>query len=255
MDKNPLSYINHHTIQGMVSERYKSFENGFKKNKNNIVLFYPALNIKDFNEKNIYINYLLEDEYNNIISSGIDLKKSKQKMILSQIDNDFLLLKGNKYHEFRETKNKYDKIISIKNVPNSIDDVLNLIKVWDEISGIKYGWQRHSGYDRNFFCNIWSQEKDQLFSYFFYLEDKLVGYSIISKLGNGENFNYIIRKNNTSYRNLCLYIDLKSFSLMFDELQKPFTINWGAASGNILKYKKKFPIYKEIPVYFAKVIK
>jgi hypothetical protein len=250
-----LSYINRHTIQGMVSKRYNIFGNGFSKNKNKIVLFYPVPeDLNNFPQKNIYISYLLEQEYENLLAEGLKLTRSKDKMLLSKIDQELLSVPGQKFRELRETRNKFDKIIKIKTEPNSIDDIMNLIDIWDDKRGSKYGWQRHSGYDRNFFEKFWQTEKESLFSFFFYLEDKLVGYSIISKLTSDDLqrcYNYVIRKNDTSYRNLCLYIDFKSFQIMHQELQEDFIINWGATS----KYKKKFPIYKEVPTYFCKVIK
>ena len=252
-----LSYINPHSILGMVSARYKIFDVGFQKNKNNVVLFYPfkTEDITSRNEDKVFISYLLEDEYNYLKSLDIPHKKSKQALILSDINEEFLKLNGAKFHEFREVRNKYNKICTIKTEPNSLEEVGGLIDVWDEVRGPAHGIQRHSGYDRNFFNNVYPKEKDNLFSYFFYIEDKLVGYSVVSKLGNGINFSYLIRKNDTRFRNLCLYIDYKTFDLMFNELKTSFTINWGAASGKILKYKKKFPIYKEVPVWFCKVIK
>ena len=258
MDTTPqedLSYINRHTIQGMMSKRYTLIDGGFRKNKNNVVLFYPYDYYSQFTpETKINISYLLPDQYAEF--KNIPHKKSfNGTMVISDINQEFLQLGGKKWHEFREVRNKYDKIVEVKDSPNSLQDILDLIKVWDEIRGPIYGWQRHSGYDINFFTNYFDKEKDNLFSYFFYIDGKLVGYSVISKLGNGINFNYMIRKNNTSFRNLCLYIDIKSFLLMNKKVNKNFTINWGSASGSILKYKRKFPIYKEIPVNFIKLVR
>lgn len=254
---DPTSYINKHTIQGMLSKRYKLFDNGlgFIKNKNNAAVFFPFSDFNSLPQNKIYITYLLKDELEEISKTVSINKPSKSKMILSQIDKEFLDVKGSKYKEIRETRNKYDKIITIKTEPNNIDDVMILIDLWKKQRRELYGWQEHSGYDRNFFSSFWEKEKDDLFSYFFYLGDKLVGYSIISKLGDGKYYNYVIRKNDTSYRNLCLYIDFKSFNLMFDELGREFVVNWGAASGSILKYKRKFPVYKEIDTYFTRINK
>jgi hypothetical protein len=247
----------------MVSKRYSIFGSGFKKNKNNVVLFHMegadikslTETVQSLQEQNIYINYLLEDQYKSLLAMGLNLKRSKQNTVLSHINEEFLNVPGKKYTEFRETRNKFDKIVSVKTEPNSINDIMELIDLWDKNRGTKYGWQKHSGYDRNFFEKFWQEEKNDLFSYFFYIGEKLVGYSIVSKLGNESNplrsFNYVIRKNDTTLRNLCLYIDFKTFFLMYKELKKEFIINWGVTS----KYKKKFPIYEEVPTYFCKVIK
>jgi hypothetical protein len=249
------SYINPHTIMGMISKNYSLIPNGYRKNKNNIVLFNPFDNYKDYPKENVYINYLLQDEYNSLIAQNIPHNKSRGKQLISNIDKNFINLPGQNFQEIRETRNKYNKITTIKTSPNSIEEVNALIDIWDEKRGDKYGWQRHSGYDRNFFNKYFNQEKDQLFSYFFYIDNVLVGYSIVSKLGNGDRFNYVIRKNNTSFRNLCLYIDFKTFELMYNEINSNFLINWGSSSGTVMKYKKKFPVYEENVVYFCKILK
>ena len=64
-------------------------------------------------------------------------------------------------------------------------------------------------------------------------------------------YNYIIRKSDISYRNICLYCDFKMFEKIYDICSEDFIINWGGSSGNVLKYKKKFPVYSELPVYFV----
>jgi hypothetical protein len=255
MPANPLSYISPHTIMGMVSKQYKVFSNGFQKNKNNIVFFPPFTKeeIIAAPQEKVFLNYLLQEEYDNFLSYNLEHTKSKGKLILSQINKEFFVLNGQKWREIREARNKFNKIVIVKTEPNSIDEIIELIDLWDKVSGEKYKWVKHSGYDRNFFNVYWNKEKDSLFSYFFYIDNKLVGYSIVSKLGNGTNFNYIIRKNDIRYRNLCLYIDYKTFEFMFGELNREFIVNWGAASGKILKYKKKFPLYKEVPTYFCKL--
>ena len=218
-------------------------------------MFHPFSNYKDFTTEKVFINYLTETEYQELASSGLKHNKSKEKQVISKINSEFLKLSGKKYHEFREVRNKYDKIVVVKTQPNNIKDVLDLVDTWDEQRGEKYGWQRHSGYDRNFFENVYPTAKNDLFCYFFYIEDKCVGYSVISKLGDGSNFNYVIRKNNTAHRNLCLYVDLKSFILMMDEIKNEFFINWGSSGRGVLKYKKKFPLHSEEVVYFCKLLK
>jgi hypothetical protein len=236
------TYINKHTIMGMLSRNYTPFNNwqGFYKNKNKTkaVVFDEI-----FNENLEEINY----SYINNKAKG----SYKSTVLISYFDDDFFCLNGRKFREIRETKNKWDKKISIKAAPNSILEVIDLINKWDILSGGKYGFNRHSGYDRNFFNKYWESEKDSLFSLFFYYDDVLVGYSIVSKL-NPNDFTYVIRKVDISVgRNICLYVDYKTFENIHKFYDK-FHINWGASSGKVLKYKRKFPIGMENNVYFFK---
>src|SRR5580704_15438662 len=124
MQEDDLSYITPHTIMGMCSKQYKVLENGFQKNKNNITLFYPFTEeqILSLPQDKVSISYLLQGEYDYFKSLKIEHTKSKSTLILSKIDEEFLQLKGDKWHEFRECRNKYNKIATIKTEPNSIDE-------------------------------------------------------------------------------------------------------------------------------------
>ena len=247
------SYINRHTIQGMMSKPATPFPtwDGFRKNKKNVVLFQPLDDYSQFENDKVAMYYLLQEQYDHFLSQNIKHTKSKGNLLLSNIDNGFISLYGDKYHEFREAKNKYNKIIEIRTT-SSLDDIKNLIEVWKTQRAKLYGWHCHAGYDIAFFNKYWDLEKSSLFSNFFYIDNRLVGYSIVSKLNNSNYYNYVIRKNDTTYRNLCLYIDYKTFEIMNDEIKSPFIINWGSSSGGVRDYKRKFPIYDEPLVYFTK---
>ena len=218
----------------------------FYKNKSNIISF--DINLK-FKENTTY-SYISEKDFLSIPKNNISSKYSLIQTI-SKIDDTFLSVKGSTLREFRETKNKYDKLVTIKKSPNSTTEILELIELWDRTSGIKYGWQKHSGYDRSFFVSHYENEKDKLQGLFFYINDKLVGYSIISLEKEDEVYVYMLRKNDTSYRNLCLYIDFISFETLYRG--SPIFINWGASSGGVLKYKEKFPTASQEKLYFFKL--
>lgn len=237
------NYINRHTIMGMLSKNYVPFEDwsGFYKNKDRTKVTVFNVGEYDFEEVN---------------HSYVDLKNGYNSTVLvSEFCPEFFALSGGKYREIRETRNKWDREIVIKNCPNSVAEVVSLIDKWDEWSGEKYRFTRHSGYDRNFFRKYWEAEKDNLYSLFFYLDGVLVGYSIVSKIQDDGCFRYVIRKMDISVgRNICLYIDFKTFENIYKD-RKTFYINWGASSGKVLKYKMKFPVYMTKKVYFYKVRK
>jgi hypothetical protein len=250
-----FNYITKHGVQGMLSSRYKSLENwqGYIKNFKEVILFNSSLinNYKNF--KKINLNYINSKE---IEIEGYSKKSFyKSFQIVSFFNKEFFKLKGKDHKEIRECRNKYNKIVIIKSDLNDINEIKNFILEWNKKRGeARYGWHLHSGYDINFFERYWEEEKNNLWSNFFYIKNKLVGYSICSKDKENNCYNYIIRKGDTSYRNLNLYIDYKTFEKI-NENNENFYINWGCSSGSLLKYKKKFPIYKLEDKWFLKFIK
>lgn len=246
------NYTEKHSILGMMSKTYTPFEDysGYIKNKKEVVLFNE--NYQNYtNYEKINLNYVNNNKI--IIPGYIQSSKYKMEMLISCFKNDYFSLKGQEHREVRETRNKYNKIVTIRYNIDSINRVLEFIEEWDNFRGKnKYGWQLRSGKDKNFFNKYWESEKSNLWSNLFYIDEKLVGYSIISKINNENCYNYLIRKNDTSYRNLCLYIDYKSFERIWCNLNNEFYINWGCSSGNLLKYKKKFPVYSCEKRYFLK---
>ena len=235
---------------GMMSSRYIPFADftGFYKNKkrDKVIIFNKDKLVEDCKEINYY--YILEKpeiKIKNMYSSTL---------LVSHFNSDFFKLEGKSKTEIRETRNKYNKVITIKKDIDDVDEVVLLIDKWDELSGGKYGWNRHSGYDRSFFTKYYEEERENLFSLFFYFNDILIGYSIVSKIQEDNCFKYIIRKmDNSIGRNICLYIDFKIFENLHNICGNDFYINWGASSGNVLKYKKKFPIFSEDKVWFYKI--
>lgn len=233
---------------GMMSRHHIPFDDfsGFYKSqkRDKIVAFDESFSPANFKE----VSYFY------IPDKPETKNKYHSTLLISDFDANFFELKGKSNKEFRETRNKYDKIIDIRKNVDNIDSVIDLIGIWDKNSGFKYKWQRHSGYDRSFFLKYYEQEKDNLFSLFFYCNDVLVGYSIVSDIVENSCFKYVIRKFDISIgRNICLYIDIKTFENIYNIYGKSFRINWGASSGNVLKYKKKFPVFDEKEVWFYKV--
>jgi hypothetical protein len=239
------NYINRHTVMGMMSKNYEPFpdHSGFYRNRDRTkVTVFDAGFRGDFKE--IRYCYLPERTIGSASST----------LLVSRLDPVFFAMRGRAMVEFRETRNKWDRLAQVREVPGSIQDVLSLIDAWDELSGRKYGFIRHSGYDRNFFRRYWEAERDNLYSLFFYCGDQLVGYSITSKLQDDNCFRYVIRKCDISAgRNIGLYVDIKTFETIFADAPGGFLVNWGASSGKVLEYKRKFPIFLDRKVYSHKV--
>lgn len=226
---------------GMMSKSYDVLDDwlGLKKNKSSAISFHA-----DFNPDFEKVNYAY-------IYDKPDVKYSKSTQLTSCFNEEFFKLCGKKHKEIRETKNYYDKRVISKEF--NLNDTLKLIDTWDKLSGEKYNWVRHSGFDRNFFNRFYELEKHNLFSRFFYLGEEMLGYSVLHKEPEGY-YNYLIRKTNIGLgRNTSLYVDYKTFEEIWKVEQKEFFTNWGSSKGSLLKYKSKFSPYEKIPVYFYTV--
>lgn len=260
-------YINKHSVMGMLSKNQTIIEDSLsiRRNKNKILCFdeesarsyigiYKDINLGYFTKK--------------IKSEDMSFYGKSTAVITGPFSkNNFLGFKGREYEEYRETINSLDKKLLISEQMFSPLDVIGVVDEWNELAGKrKYGWQLHSGYDKNFFhSQYFEQEKENLQTLFFYDKEtmKCVGYSVISKNADDKTlnhslFSYLIRKYIPSkeYKNLCLYIDLKTIQRLVTNQDKECLVHWGASSGGVLNYKlgkfKNF-IYKSYDVWFGKI--
>jgi hypothetical protein len=244
-----MSYISKHSIMGMMSKNYTPFGNwkGFykKKDRSKCTVF----SFEDMKEECIENNIAYVDKHETLKPSF------KSTEVVSTFNKEYFKLEGKENKEIRGTRNKWNKRIEIRE-EYKYQEMEDLINWWASTSGHKYHWQRHDGYDRSFFHRYWRPERSKLYSMFFYLEDKLVGYSIVSKEPQDSHYIYVIRKCDVTVgRNINLYIDYKMFEKIYNDVGD-FRINWGASSGGVLKYKtSKFPVYSETLKYFYKVKK
>lgn len=241
-----------YAVKGMLSKRYIPFEDfsGYRKNSKENVYFYIPDSIPT--EKASF-QYLSELEYNLLysLSDWNIISKYKLSEVVLEIPEKWFDFKTGKNKEFRETWHHYLSLdnLFIVDSPKNKDDIRSFILMWDEDRGIeKYGWQRHSGYDLNFFEKY---NDSNCKSLYFYIDNILVGYSVLHNYKDNQ-WTYIIRKADLKFRNLTLFIDEYSF-WDINEGEKPVIINFGASSNGILKYKTKFPIKSIEDRYFIKV--
>lgn len=260
-------YINKHSVMGMLSKNQTIIEDSLsiRRNRNKILCFdeesarsyigiYKDINLGYFAKK--------------IKSEDMSFYGKSTAVISGPFSkNNFLSFKGRDYEEYRETINNLDKKIFISDHMISPLDVIGVVDEWNELAGKrKYGWQLHSGYDKNFFHSpYFEKEKDNLQTLFFYDKEtmKCVGYSVMSKSPDDKSlehplFSYLIRKYvpSKSYKNLCLYIDLKTMQRLTASQEQECLVHWGASSGGVLDYKlgkfKKF-IYRSYDAWFGKM--
>lgn len=279
LKKNDMNYTdNPHTIFGMMSKKDTILDSSdlpfhiVRKNKSKLVLFpkkEQVVSLDDLKKlkllypeyKNIAVHYLTESNYLELKKElkGIPFNKFKSTLICSHLSSDFFGMRGKNNTEFRETLNKLNKQLTVK-VNEPLQDILHpintLLSLWDDTSGQKYGWQRHSGYDRTFFASLYQKEvllDNNLTCLTFYDKDVLIGYSVYSN-ETTNCMSYIIRKfaSPRKIRNLGLYIDTKTFIHANEtlNLNNNFIVNWGASSGSVLDYKRKFPGNLEKTAWF-----
>lgn len=254
------NYINQYTMMGMTPS-FGFIENDkiYKcKNKSKVIVF----------DEN-YKGDELEINYSYINNEPLNLNKKqwfKLTEVLSIFDKDYFQNYLNS--DIKETVHKYKNQNSknyclIKYEIMSIDEVLDMIEKWRYSAGWKYGFQEHAGYDKTFFKKYYNENKDKLNCLFFYIDNILVGYSVIEKkysnIINGiHEYKYLIRKCLLGYRNLCKFIDYSTFEYIYKtNNESKFLINWGASSGGVLKYKTSnwFPVYSKEFKYFWKIKK
>jgi len=255
---NLNNYTTPHCILGMLSKRYKPFPyySGYIKNRKEVVIFDPSKipQYLDYPKINLaYVDKMDKNTLNSLIPDYKNTSGYKGTLLYSNFEQDFFKLQGKSHREMRETRNHYQKSsIQVRNSA-SIEDITKFIQEWNTQRGdARYGWTLHSGYDLNFFTKHWENEKDKFQALFFYDNDKLIGYSVMS-LDNVDNvYYYMLRKNLTSYRNLALYIDFTTFDTLYSNIGVNFITCWGANSGSLLKYKMKFPVFHTQEKWFYK---
>lgn len=149
---------------------------------------------------------------------------------------------GGKFRECRETWNRFSREVVVTSGPPPLEDLDTLLDAWDQGPGTKYGWQRHSGYDRWWFRNPLVQGLSHLQTLSFWAGKTLVGYSVMDLGSLLETGHYVIRKvHPRTARNLTLFVDL----VTIETARRDFpggqleTILLGASSGGVLDYKVK----------------
>lgn len=131
--------------------------------------------------------------------------------------------------------------------------IYDFIKNWDNTSGKKYGARLASSYDKNFFTNHYAEVIDQIQPLFFYLGDRLVGYSILELPKKMErDHGYLVSRYGprkvdiTAGSNLCQFVDYEAFRRLREKVGEDFIIHWGAAEKGIRLYEhRNFPFYRE----------
>lgn len=247
-----MNYVNENSIYGLMNKNCNpDWDNKViykNKAKTKIVSFDP--NYKNENAKQI--NYMYLD------TPVADIKCSKEKQIIQGIYNqDYFELKSKKNRDMRNTRNKFNKIVKIytdydlQKVDSFIYDTW-FLKRGDQL----YGFQCHYGYDRAYFSKWYNNEK--FINLFFEIDNRLVGYSVIERYPKKnekgvDEFVFLLRKVDVEAgRNICEYVDFKTYEYIFKNISKEFVVNLGCSSGKLFWYKTtKFPVYELSDKYFG----
>jgi hypothetical protein len=127
--------------------------------------------------------------------------------------------------------------IDVRDEPNSIEEVIEFIEKWKIIRKDAY-FQLFAGYDMNFFREYYYRFRDRLIPFYFYYEGVLVGYNIIERVDKNK-YNLLLRKVNTNYTNLCLFVDYYAMEKIFRNINEPIFLNMEGDVGSkgLLNYK------------------
>lgn len=165
----------------------------------------------------------------------IDLSLNKDPEVCIPISSTFSF-PGRTYHGIRSALNKNSKLgIKLEHSLRDPQDILDMLKRWSDTSGEKH-FQNRSGKDKYFFKNNFHQD---CLNCFFYLEDKLIAFSVLSPPVNGVS-SYVLGKTLClDYPGLSEYADIESYK--YAAAQGITQINLGGGSKTVVDYKLKFP--------------
>ena len=214
--------------------------NGFINKRGILVLLNKKLVSKYINDvKDMWIWNLSGDDADLLMKEYPSMFKSTRKAptLIHKVDNEFIALTGHKYKKIRNAHSRYKNIVTISNKLNNEADVLKLINDWKTqrdgvyfrftLSGEKYFMSNHIN-------------NKSLENLYFYIDDKLIGYSVIEKIDNF-HYNLLFRKVDLDYSQLTYYIDYISYKNVFEKSKLDYIrINCGDASyKNLLYYKER----------------
>jgi hypothetical protein len=190
--------------------------------------------------------------------------KSSKQIIQGIFNQNYFELKGGKFEHLRQYCRKWDDKVEIKLEYSETDKIIDMIKTWESEHGSRrYRMLMHSSYDKRFFEKTMRDSANNYLVMYFFLENKLIGYSVFDKGNINENgileFKCLLRKYIPSVGNdICYYIDFSAYRKIWNLYNQDFVVNMGCSSSGAYKYKTtKFPVYelKDLWFYNKKVTK
>jgi len=185
---------------------------------------------------------------------------SKRPAEVSLITKDFADNPRVQNYNMHYARNRWSKQLRVETEVPSLETIFKFIKNWDNTSGKKYGARLASSYDKNFFANHLNEVKDKVQTLFFYLGDKLVGYSILEIPTGERDGGYLVSRYGprkvdiTAGSNICQYVDHESVKRLHKLCGEDFILHWGSAEKGIRLYEhRNFPNYRE-DIYLQYVI-
>lgn len=174
-------------------------------------------------------------------------KVRDNKIVVLKFDPNFFELKGKRNKKIRYFRNYYSRLnnLEIFDKPQNINDIGKFLQKWK--STAKHATYPYIiGIDKNFFRKFAFKNSDKFINRFFYLNDELVGYSVIEKISNTE-YNHLIRKADRTINHMSLYIDLMVYNEIYQTVGTSFLVNLGESGGqeNLIREKtENFPVHQ-----------
>jgi len=216
-----------------------------------------------------YFRY--HDEYDIIGISGIDddelnwlgnnsphyISIYKNQRVVLFLYTHFFTLRGKYCKKIRKIRNLYLGMESLKVFaqPRNKSDINEFLCKWKK-SGKNPSYRNIIGLDKNFFNRYAFKKNANFLMWFFYIEEELVGYSVIEKVSDN-HYNHLIRKADRNTNHLALYMDYYVYKEIFESTKESFFMNLGDTGGqpNLLKEKtENFPVFRVYDCNYAYVL-
>ena len=177
---------------------------------------------------------------------------SKMPAEVSLITKEFVDNPRCQNYNMHYARNRWSKKITVTEEMPSLETIFQFIKNWDITSGKKYGARLASSYDKNFFANHFNEVRDRVQALWFYLGDRLVGYSVLDKIFNDEDGGHPVTRYGprkvdiTAGSNICQFVDHESLKRLYAYIKQDFVLHWGSAEKGIREYEhRNFPFFRE----------
>lgn len=197
----------------------------------------------------VLVHSASEKKYQEFLKMNIKHNKRIWYSPMYRCGPEFFSLKGKKYKNIRNGRNKWEKEVVIESKPRFWDDIKQIIMLWREQSESRY-FRMFTSNEWNFINTHIQHNFNNYITYCYYICDKIVGCSIYEHIRD-DLFLSLFRKSDVSYPKLSNYIDYRSFHNVYDKYGE-FFINIGDDGGreNLRKFKiQQFDVHKEFIVY------
>jgi len=185
---------------------------------------------------------------------------SKMPAEVSLITKEFVDNPRVQNYNMHYARNRWSKRLRVETECPPLEILFKFIKNWDSTSGKKYGARLASSYDKNFFVNHLKDVYEKVQTLYFYLGERLVGYSVLEIPTGERDGGFLVSRYGprkvdiTAGSNICQFVDHEAMRCLHKRVGEDYILHWGSAEKGIRMYEhRNFPRYRE-DVYLQYVI-